>query len=310
MGYSNSYFYAFVFNRAYKDFEDNPIKLSELLELKKSRNSRFNQIVHDLYSRKDNSKEYKLIFCQPKKRRAYLRRANASNLKSKGFSSVCETELHRACKEGIKSAERVKIWINKEVFVIEKKSADIETVLTLMEREYETDCDFYINKNEAVERILLGNRICFEVHHKSAVKQDKGLSYMLSGLPMIEFDVPLKYVPKDIIREQNDFDEAVAFFKNFYENTDKHYIDGVFYAPMQFRLTWKGNVADVTLEEEDDIQVRIFERNDSYRILYKQGLEKRYDNDYFDKAMKERVTAMRFAEYRVYEHLQGIKSLF
>lgn len=175
-----------------------------------------------------------------------------------------------------------------------------------MSAYFETDCEYEIEDiNRELESILGGNTICFEIHHTSAVDAKKGLTYMLSGRPILEFHIEEKYIPSKILDEKCSYQECVEYFKAYYEDTEKHYIKGTFFKPYDNKLNWNGNRAKVLLDDEQELEVVIFYKDSSYRILYIIENEKVYDNEYFDKKMVTEETAKKFAEYRVIEHLAG-----
>lgn len=245
------YYEAYVYNNSYNDFEDKPISLNELMRLENLHDGRFYLICKNLYSQKKYDKSYKPAYYNPKNRKAFLKRVNATQLKQKGFSSACESRVHDACKREIAAAEKLKIVIDGDEFIIHKKDSNVESLCHLMERDYETDCEYEIDEisQELYER-LLGNIIYFEIHHSSPVKEEKGLSYMLSGKPIIEFDILTDYLPYDIKNETRAFEKCIDYFKTFYEDTDNHYIVGTFYRPFDYSLEWDGNLATVNLEDE------------------------------------------------------------
>lgn len=306
-----SYYEAYIYNEALKEFENVPITLDKLIELHKSKKYRFNMIHNHLYTRKDTDVNYKLVFYPPGKKKAYLRRQNTTEHLRKGFSSAVESKIHDACKRGIAASERLKLVINGKEYIVEKESADCEKICSYMEKEYETDCEYIIkNCDKELMNILKGKTISFEIHHTSPVKEEKGLSYMLNGNPIIEFPILIDYLPEDIKSEKREFGKMIDYFKTFYENTDSHYISGTFFEPMGFHLDWKGNLAKHTEEDGNDIEIRVFYRDDSYRILYKSGESLKYDNDYYGVQMRKKETAIRYAEYRLNEHINGRVNLF
>lgn len=308
-----NYTEAYIYNEAYNGFEDKTVSLSELIILDHTNDSRLKLIRKNLYCRKVRDINYKLAFNTPKNRKAYLRRINATELRHKGFSSECESRIHDACKRGIAAADRIKIRIKGKDYIIHKQASDIERIYCLMDREYETDCEYTIaNIHEDLFNILHSTTLCFEFHHMSPVKAEKGLSYMLGGMPILEFDVKdlETYLPNDIKNEKRPFEDCVKYFKEFYENTEKHFISGTLFEPFLFSLEWNGNKGTIECEGEEPLSALVFKKNDSYRIIYIQGDKKHFDNDYFGKEMNKISSAKRFAEYRIREHLIGRKDLF
>lgn len=59
------------------------------------------------------------------------------------------------------------------------------------------------------------------------------------------------------------------------------------------------------MEYYTTVELAIFYKDTSYRILYIIENEKVYDNEYFGQKMRTVETARNFAEYRVREHLAG-----
>lgn len=274
---------------------------------------RFKLICKNLYSRKIKDPNYKLAFVNPDNRKAYLRRVNATELRRKGFSSECESRIHDACKRGIAAADRIRIRIKGKDYIIHKQDSDIERICYLMDREYETDCEYTIvNINDDLFSLLHSTTLCFEIHHTSPVKVEKGLSYMLSGMPILEFDIKdlETYLPYDIKNGTRPFENCIKYFKEFYENTEKHFISGTLFEPFSFSLEWDGRKATIECEDEGPLSALVFKYVDSFRIIYTQGDKKHFDNDYFGKEMKSINTAKRYAAYRIHEHLIGRKDLF
>lgn len=301
---------AYIYNNSYKAFEDKPIKLSELVNYDKNHDGRLSLIRHELYSHNIYDKNYKLAFVNPADRKPYLRSVNATEFKKKGFASVCESPLHFACKNGIAAAEQLRIRINSKDYIVHKSNSICEERCCLMERDYETDCKYVISEiGQEINTILSGNVISFEVHHTSPVKEDKGLTYMLSGRPIIEFDILLDFIPDYIKRNTCSLEDRVAYFKSFYEDTDKHYISGAFFKPFVYPYSWEECKSTINHNGEN-LSALIFKKNGSFRIIYKKGDKKSYDNDYFNNEMMEYDTAKKFAEYRIMEHIEGRKKLF
>lgn len=297
---------AYVYNEAIGKFEDKPISLLQLIKMKRNRDSRLALIKKSLYCQKENDDNYKLIFAYPKERKPYLRRMNAEQFRRKGFASVCESNLHKACKCGLAEAKSVKIQIEGKFYIINKRLSYTERICELMDCSFETDCEYEIEGiSQDVRTLLRGGMICFEIHHKSAVDAKKGLAYMLSGKPILEFDILEKYIPKRVLNEECSYEECVEYFKNYYEDTENHYIIGTFFKPYEFKLNWNGERANVIGENGDNMEVVVFCKDASYRILYIIEGKKFYDNTYFGEEMRTKETARKFAEYRVAEHIAG-----
>lgn len=53
-----NYYEAYVYNNSYKDFEDKPISLKELMRLDSLKDSRFSLVRKNLYSQKKKDKNY------------------------------------------------------------------------------------------------------------------------------------------------------------------------------------------------------------------------------------------------------------
>lgn len=300
----SDYLEAYVFNNAIGAFETVTTTLLQLVEMKKSRNSRLSLIKDELYCQKERDNKYKLVFAYPKERKPYLRRYNAELFRHNGFASVCESNLHKACKCGLSEARSVRIQIEGNFYIINKRNSHTERICELMDCQFETDCEYEIEGiGHDLEVLLGGNMICFEIHHTSAVDAKKGLAYMLSGKPILEFHIEEKYIPNKVLNEKCSYQECVEYFRTYFEDTEKHYIKGTFFKPYGNRLDWNGNRASIILGDEKKLEVVTFCKNSSYRILYIIENEKVYDNEYFGREMRTEETAKRFAEYRVGEHL-------
>lgn len=297
---------AFVFNRAISAFETVTTTLEQLVQMKESNDSRLSLIKDELYCQRERDDKYKLVFAYPKERKPYLRRQNADQFRKNGFASVCESNLHKACKCGLSEAKSIKIQIEENFYTIHKRISYTERICELMDCQFETDCEYEIEDiSPELERILGGDIICFEIHHTSAVDAKKGLAYMLSGKPILEFHIEEKYIPSKVLDERCSYQESVEYFRTYYENTEKHYIKGTFFRPYDNLLDWDGSRAKILLDDGEELEVVIFHRDAGYRILFLIGDRKIYANDYFGRVMRTKETAKKFAEYRVTEHLAG-----
>lgn len=297
---------AYVFNKAIGVFETVTTTLPQLIKMKKCGNPRLSLIKDELYCQKERDDKYKLVFAYPKERKPYLRRHNEKMFRRNGFASVCESNLHKACKCGLAEAQSVKIQIEGNFYIINKRASYTERICELMDCQFETDCEYEIQDiSRDLEIMLGGDIICFEIHHTSAVDAKKGLAYMLSGKPILEFHIEEKYIPSKVLNEQCTYEECVDYFRTYYEDTEKHYIKGTFFKPYQNKINWNGNRANVILDGKEELEVVIFYKDTSYRILYIIENEKVYDNEYFGQKMRTVETARKFAEYRVREHLAG-----
>lgn len=88
-----NYYEAYVYNNSYKDFEDKPISLKELMRLDSLKDSRFSLVRKNLYSQKKKDKNYKLAYYNPRDRKAYLKRVNATQLKEKGYARFLDMTM-------------------------------------------------------------------------------------------------------------------------------------------------------------------------------------------------------------------------
>lgn len=302
---------AYVYNNSYKEFEDETETLNHLVEMKHNGSDRFATIRDNLYMINEYDPKYKIGLWEPKDKEPFLKRIGVSDLEKKGFSSVCESMIHNACKRGIANAEKLKIRIDDSEYIISKSHSEVEKVSFLMEREFESDCEYTIaDISPQLESLIKGKSIFFEIHHKSRVNDEKGIIFKLSRMPMIEFDIQDKYLPRNIIEGTVSFDEMIEYFKVYYENINKHYIRGVFYKPFISTVEWVGN--RLHMETSDGvITALVFRRNDEYRIRYSDSYGREtYDNYFFDKKMMKNDTAKKFAEYRLSEHILGNKRLW
>lgn len=182
-------------------FWDKPLTLIQLRQMDDSNHPDIRYIRHNLYSKKIHSDNNRLIFVNSEN--PHFRRWKLSEAERNGFSSVCETKLHRACKLGIANAKQIRIRINGKDYVISRKWADVETTYQFLGNMYETDCEYAIaNIDSELQTILGGDILYIEVHHKSKVKPDKIMSYRICGINVLEFDIETKYLPYDVRTER------------------------------------------------------------------------------------------------------------
>ncbi|SCW42230.1 hypothetical protein SAMN05660484_00904 [Eubacterium ruminantium] len=230
----------------------------QLKKLDDLNHSDIGYIRRNLYSKKIHSDEYKLIFVNSEK--PYFRRWNISEAERNGFSSVCESKLHKACKLGIARAKCIRVKIDGKDYLLRKKWTETETTYQLMGNKYETDCEYAIaDISDDLASILNGEVIFFEVHHKSRVKPKKMMAYKMTGLNILEFDILTKYLPSAIINESCDEEKMIQFFSDYYEDIEKHYISGTYYAPIVSDIVWNGGIGNVyDIANNKEIEIKIY----------------------------------------------------
>lgn len=145
---------------------------AQLKQMDDSNQSDIGYIRHNLYSQKIYSEDYKIIFVNTEN--PHFRKWNVSEAERSGFSSVCETKLHKACKLGIANAKKIRIRINGKDYILNKKWSAIETTYQLLGNKYETDCEYAVsNIDNQLQMLLAGDVLHIEVHHKSKVNEKK-----------------------------------------------------------------------------------------------------------------------------------------
>ncbi len=266
-----------MFNKGYVydksgNFWDDSFTPKQLKQMEESYYPNIRYIRHNLYSQKIKAEEYKLIFVNTE--HPHFRRWSISDAERNGFSSVCESLIHKACKLGIANAERIRIRINGNDYILNKKSSDTETLYLLLGNKYETDCEYAIlDIDKELQTLLGGDVLYFEIHHKSAVNQNKIRAYYICGINMLEFDIQTKYLPNDVKNEILDEEQMVQYFKNYYEDVGKHYIHGTFLPPMTSDIEWNGGMTKVYDQTNDkEIEIKIykdrFSKKKQYNIIF------------------------------------------
>lgn len=203
-------------------FWDDVYTPEQLKQMDDSKHPNIGYIRHNLYSEKKYSEEYKLIFVNSEN--PHFRRWNVGEAERNGFSSVCESKIHKACKLGIARAENIRVKINGKDYLLRKNWSETETIYQLMGNKYETDCEFAVlDISNELNTLLNGDTIYFEVHHKSKVNPKKMMAYRISGRNILEFDILPKYLPYDIVNEIRDEESMIQYFKEYYEDVEKHY---------------------------------------------------------------------------------------
>lgn len=270
-------------------------------------------IRRNLYSEKIHSDEYKLIFVNSEK--PHFRRWNVSDAERNGFSSVCESKLHKTCKLGIARAKCIRVKINGKDYLLRKKWAETETTYQLMGNKYETDCEYAIaDISEDLASILNGEVIYFEVHHKSRVKPKKMMAYKMTGLNILEFDILTKYLPNAIINESWDEEKMIQFFSDYYEDVEKHYISGTYYEPIVSDIVWNGGIGNVyDVANNKQIEIKIykdhFSKKRCYNIIFICDGKTYSQYDYDGKKIDDFFDAKLYAAYLIEMHRQGKMTL-
>lgn len=158
--------------------------------------------------------------------------------------------------------------------------------------------------------LLYGDTIYFEVHHKSKINPRKMMAYRISGLNILEFDIPTKYLPYDIINETRDEESMIRYFSDYYENVEKHYISGRFYSPIVSDIVWNGGMAKVfDYNNNTEIEIKIykdrFSKKRYYNIIFicegRTYTQLKYDG----KRIEEFYDAKLYAAYIIEMHLLG-----
>lgn len=282
---------------------------NQLKQMEDAKHSDIEYIRHNLYSQKIKSDNYKIIFVNATN--PYFRRWNIGDAERNGFSSVCETKLHKACKLGIAKAKTIRIKILGKDYILNKKWSDTEVVYQLMGNKYETDCEIGISDiNEELRSLLNGDVLYLEVHHKSKVKPQKMMAFKIAGFNMLEFDIQTKYLPYNVTNEKIDENEMIQFFTDYYEDIKKHYISGTFYSPIVSDIVWTGGIANVMDHRNGKkIEIKIYKDRYSkkrcYNIIFICDGKTYTQYNYDGKDIDVFYDAKLFAMYLVEMHLKG-----
>lgn len=285
----------------------------QLKQMDDSKHRDIGYIRRNLYSTKNHSDEYKLIFVNSEN--PHFRRWNVGEAERNGFSSVCESKLHKACKLGIANAKRIRVKINGKDYYISKKWSETETIYQLMGNKYETDCEYAISDiSNELTTLLNGDIIYFEVHHKSKVNPRKMMAYRMSGRNILEFDIPTKYLRYDIVNEINDEESMIQYFSDYYENVEKHYISGIFYSPIVSDIVWDGGIAKVfDCTNNKEIKIKIYKDRFApkryYNIIFICENKTYTQFDYDGKKIEDFYDAKLYAEYIIAMYLSGKLSI-
>lgn len=280
-----------------------------LKQMDDSNHSDIGYVRRNLYSQKIYADEYKLIFVNTEN--PHFRRWNVGDAERNGFSSVCESKIHKTCKLGIAQAKQIRVKINGKDFLLRKKWSETETIYQLMGNKYETDCEFAVSDiSNELNTLLNGDIIYFEVHHKSKINPRKMMAYRMSGLNILEFDILTKYLPYDIVNETRDEESMIRYFSEYYEDVENHYISGTFYAPIVSDIVWDGGIAKVfDYTNDKEIEIKIykdhFSKKKYYNIIFicddKTYTQLKYDG----KRIDDFYDAKLYATYIIEMHLLG-----
>ena len=243
----------------------------------------------------------------------YFRRYSVGIAEKNKFSSIAESEYHKACKVGISRTSKFRIYVNGKNFIIDNKHAKCECVESIMGYYFETDCSVIIDdKGEDTEQLfkmLNGNELNFEIHHTCKISENKAMAYTTYGKNILEFDVPLQYLKGKLLNKS--FEEMVEIFKDYYEDTEKHYISGKFYRPIDELLIWEGFKSKFADADGNEIEVTVFKDKYSaervYNIGYKCVLGKKAYYAFGRNKMIDYNDAKRFANYIAYMHVSKKK---
>ena len=281
----------------------------QLKQMEDSNHHDIGYIRQNLYSEKTYSDKYKLVFVNTDK--PHFRRWNIGEAERNGFGSVCESKIHKACKLGIARAKNIRVKINGKDYLLTKERAETETVYQLMGDKYETDCEFAISESSSeLTSLLNGEIIYFEVHHKSKINPKKMMAYRMSGLNILEFDIQTKYLPYAIVNEISDEEDMIQYFAGYYEEVEKHYISGIFYAPIVSNIAWDGGRAKVfDYTNDKEIEIKIYKDHFSEKRYYNIIFiceDKKYTQLYYEgKRIDDFYNAKLYATYIIEMYLAG-----
>ena len=177
--------------------------------------------------------------------------------------------------------------------------------------KYETDCEFAISESSSeLTSLLNGEIIYFEVHHKSKINPKKMMAYRMSGLNILEFDIQTKYLPYAIVNEISDEEDMIQYFAGYYEEVEKHYISGTFYAPIVSNIVWDGGRAKVfDYTNDKEIEIKIYKDHFSEKRYYNIIFiceDKKYTQLYYEgKRIDDFYNAKLYATYIIEMYLAG-----
>ena len=305
----------YVYDRFLKKYWDKTYTAREIKELEDKNDPIVARIRPNLYDVKNTNyppnENDRVIFVNTDN--PHFRRYNVGIAEKNKFSSVTESEFHKACKFGISKASRFRIYVDGKNFIVNNKYAQCERIESIMGYNFETDCSVIVESNdednEQLLKILNGEELNFEIHHTCKISENKAMAYTTYGKNILEFDVPLQYLKWRLLNKS--FEEMVEIFKDYYEDTEKHYISGKFYRPIDEKLIWEGLKSKFVDTDGNEIEVTVFRDrrvvDRIYNIGYKCGLGKKAYYAFGKKKMIDYNDAKRFANYIASMHVSKKK---
>lgn len=305
---------AYVYDIYKCDFWDNPYTAFDLHQMANRKSSELTYIRKHLYSQKENREEFRVVFANAST--PHFKRFSLSEAKRKGINSVYETPLHCRCKKGIAEAEKLSIYLKKRKYILIKKDSIIEKCRVLFGDEYETDCEYTIlNIDNELRSVLNGDTVYFEVLHTHKTTDEKSMAYRMNGLNIFEFNVKdmERFWPPCIKDETYDEEKAVSFIARFFEDTEKHFLKGTFYPPVNIDLEWQGGIAKTIDNDNKEIEIRIYRLGNTFERSY--GIRFIRDGLHVDvksmegKRIGEFEGAQRYAAYLMMRHINNEMSI-
>ena len=306
-----------VYDRYLNKYWDKTYTARELKELEDNNEPIVSRIRPNLYVVKNSNyppnENDRVIFVNTDN--PYFRRYSVGIAEKNKFSSVAESKYHKACKLGISKAFRFRIFLEGKEYIINNKYAQCECIESIMGYNFETDCSIIVESNnednEQLLKILNGEELNFEIHHTCKISENKAMAYTVYGKNILEFDVPIQYLKGRLLNKS--FEEMVEIFKDYYENTERHYISGKFYRPIEEILIWEDFKSRFVDDDGNEIDVTVFRDKYSdekiYNIGYKCGLGKKAYYAFERKKMLDYNDAKRFANYIAYMHISKKKQI-
>lgn len=304
-----------VYDRYLNQYWDETYTAEELQRLEKTNQNKVIRIRPNLFDVEDKlyppNENDRVVFVNAEK--PFFRRFSVGLAEKNKFSSVAESEYHRACKCGIAQASKFRLYLDGNNYLVNNKSAICEYVECLMGYHFETDCSIIVESKpedcDQLYKILNGNELNLEIHHTCRISENKAMAYTACGKNILEFDVPLQYLQSRL--NNKSFADMVEIFKDYYEDTEKHYIRGNFHRPIKEILAWEDFRASFVDDNENEIKVTVFKDRFSdvkyYNVGFSSDLGKKAYYRIGKKKIEDYNDAKRLANYIAYLHCSKTK---
>ena len=115
-----------------------------------------------------------------------------------------------------------------------------------------------------------------------------------------------------MINEIWDEDKSINYIKEYYEDTDNHYLNGIFHEPYVYSFIWEKCRTRITKDgyEIEAIVFRDRNENQFFDVMFVSREQKRLLKMYDNRKLLSYNDAKRLANYRLLMHLEGRLSVF